>query len=278
VSVSLPTTTLADGVRVHCVTRAEARVLDHHVRGYLEHGIDVADGDVVFDVGANIGLLGVRACLRHAGVRVYAFEPVPRIAEACRRNAAQHGGGRFKVLQMGLSDRPGEARFTWYPNAPALSTARPEDWEADPGAWKEAVRGQLKAMPPELWWARLVPSPMLGLVAWALRRGAEDVTAPLSTVSAVMDQEGVARVDLLKVDCEGFELDVLLGVEARHWPHIHKVVVEVNDRDGRADATEALLRAAGFDRVVREKEPAFQDLALINLYATRSPAAVGGDA
>lgn len=265
----MPTTTLADGTRVHCVRRAEARVLDHHVFGYLDHGIEVNDGDVVFDVGANIGLLGVRACQKHPDVQVYAFEPVPTIFDACRRNAADHGPGRFRVFNVGLSNANGEARFTWYPNAPALSTARPEDWEADPNAWKEAVRGQLRAMPDDMWWARLVPGFMLPVVAWGLRLGAVDVVCPLRTLSAVIDDETIDRIDLLKIDCEGFELDVLQGIRDDHWPRIRQVVVEVHDQDGRADTVARLLERHGLSHIVREKEDAFVDTALVNLYASR---------
>ncbi len=267
----IPTTKLADGTRVHCIRRAEARVLDHHVQGYLDHGIDVADGDVVFDVGANIGLLGVRACQRHPKVTVFAFEPVPTIFEACRRNAETHGAGRFRAFNVGLSAAPGEARFTWYPNAPALSTARPEDWETDPNAWKEAVRGQLNAMPEEMWWARMVPGALLGPVAWFLRRGAIDVVCKLSTVSEIIDEHDVSRIDLLKIDCEGFELDVLQGITDAHWARVQKVVVEVHDQDGRADTVANLLQSHGLTQIVREKEAAFAKTALINLYASRAP-------
>jgi nonribosomal peptide synthetase DhbF len=249
-------------------------VLDHHIHGYLHHGIEVSDGDIVFDVGANIGLLGVRACQKHADVQVFAFEPVPTIFEACRRNAADHGPGRFRVFNVGLSASSGEARFTWYPNAPALSTARPEDWEADPNAWTEAVRGQLNAMPPDMWWARLVPGFLLPIVAWFLKQGAMDVVCPLRTLSSVLDDENIPRIDLLKIDCEGFELDVLQGIRADHWPRVGQVVVEVNDQDGRADAVTELLRTHGLTEIVREKEDAFVETTLVNLYARR-PAAAG---
>ena len=245
-------------------------MLDHHIHGYLDHGITVSDGDVVFDVGANIGLMGVRACQRHDRVTVYAFEPVPTIFEACRQNAQRHGAGRFHVFNVGLSDAPGEARFTWYPNAPALSTARPEDWEADPAAWTEAVRGQLRAMPPDMWWARMVPGILLPFVAWFLKRGAVDVVCPLKTLSTVLDDEGVERIHLLKIDCEGFELDVLKGIRDDHWTCIDQVVVEVHDHDGRADTVEALLRQHGLHHIVREQEEAFVETALVNLYARRA--------
>ncbi len=261
--------TLSDGTKVHCLQRAEARVLDHHVQGYLAHGIEISDGDTVFDVGANIGLLGVRACLAHPSVKVFAFEPVPSIFAACKKNAETHGQGRFFCYNVGLSAEAGEARFTWFPRAPALSTARPEDWEADPTAWKKAVRGQLDAMPPDMWWARLVPNFLLGPVSTYLRGGAENVVCPLRTVSSVIDEAAVEKVDLLKIDCEGFELDVLRGIRDDHWPRVRKVVVEVHDVGGRADTVAALLQRHGLTDIVREKEEAFVETALVNLYASR---------
>jgi hypothetical protein len=30
---------LQDGTRIHCVRKPEAKMLDHHVEGYLKHGI-----------------------------------------------------------------------------------------------------------------------------------------------------------------------------------------------------------------------------------------------
>ena len=52
-------TKLSDGTQVHCLRKPEAKMLDHHVEGYLQHGIEIHDNDIVFDIGANIGVFGV---------------------------------------------------------------------------------------------------------------------------------------------------------------------------------------------------------------------------
>ena len=88
-------TTLDDGTKVHCLVKSEAIVLDHHVEGYFSHGIQIAENDVVFDVGANIGVFGVRAVQRHQGVRVFAFEPIPEIYATLKKNSELHGDGRL---------------------------------------------------------------------------------------------------------------------------------------------------------------------------------------
>ena len=54
------TTNLSDGTKVYCLKAPEAKMLDHHVEGYFQHGISIKDNDVIFDVGANIGIFGIR--------------------------------------------------------------------------------------------------------------------------------------------------------------------------------------------------------------------------
>ncbi|CAN0210311.1 unnamed protein product [Discosporangium mesarthrocarpum] len=75
---------------------------------------------------------------------------------------------------------------------------------------------------------------------------------PLPTI---LDQLGISQVNLLKVDVEGDELAVLQGVPASLWPHVHQVVVEVHDIDGRLDkVTKVLKERAGFSTVCCEAQ------------------------
>ncbi|MDP2311689.1 MAG: FkbM family methyltransferase [Pseudomonadota bacterium] len=264
------TATLPDGTRVHCLVKAEALVLDHHVHGYLGHGVALHEGDIVFDVGANIGLFGIRAVQRHAGLRVFAFEPVPAIYAVLQANAVSLGDGRLVALPCGLSREPGHIDIDYFPNSPALSTADVAFWDNNPDALREAVVGNVRNAPPELWYARLVPKFLAGAIAWNMRRGAQRVRCELRTVSQVMRDQGLDRIDLLKVDCEGAELDVLLGVDDAHWPHIGAVVAEVADVDGRLAAVRALLVRHGLDRIVIEREAGFEATPMVNVFATRS--------
>ena len=53
----------------------EAIVLNEHIKGYLNFGIDINNDNVIIDVGANIGIYSVYAALRKPTATVYAFEP-----------------------------------------------------------------------------------------------------------------------------------------------------------------------------------------------------------
>jgi FkbM family methyltransferase len=261
-------TTLRDGTKVWCLRSSEAVVLDHHVAGYFQHSIVIGDRDVIFDVGANIGVFSVRAVQQHPHTRVFAFEPIPAIYAVLEKNAETFGGGRLVPVNCGLSSEPGRLQFTYFPRSPALSTAHPEMWE-DGTALESAVRGSVKNAPPELWWARFVPSFLVGAIARYLQWGKQEVDCPLQTVSDVMRAQQLQAIDLLKIDCEGGELDVLMGIDLEHWPHIRQVVAEVHDVDGRLEQVLQLLERGGLSEIVLDKEPGFEETALVNVYARR---------
>lgn len=248
-------------------------MLDHHVQGYLDHGVEVHDGDVVLDVGANIGIFGVRAVARHPGVRVFAFEPIPEIFAVLEANARDFGNGRLVPIRCGVSDAPGTATFTYFPRSPALSTSKPEAWEEDPEEFSAAVAGTTREPPAHLWYLKLVPSFLSGVVARLLKGGAQQVTCELRTLSSVIDEHRLDRVDLLKVDCEGAEVAALRGLRDEHWALVSRVVVEVHDRDGALAEVLEMLARHGFTDVVQEKEDGFEETRLVNVYASRATAA-----
>ena len=263
-------TTLNDGQRVHCIQRAEARVLDQHVSGYFNHGVALRDGDIVLDVGANVGVFALRAVTRFPNVKVYAFEPVPSIFAALDANARDFGGGRLIPLNFGTSNAPGELRFTYFPRSPALSTSAPEVWEQNPGVFADAVKGA--AASSDLWYARLVPGFLSGLIAKYLRGGGQEVVCPLRTLSQVIREQNIPRIDLLKVDCEGAELATLQGIEDEHWPLIRQVVAEVYDQDDRLNVVREMLLSRGLSQITIEQERGFEGLPLHNIFAVRPEA------
>jgi len=245
-------------------------MLDHHVEGYFQHGISIKDNDVVFDVGANIGIFGIRATQQHNNIKIYCFEPIPDIADVLQKNASELSQGGMVVKQCGLSDVPGEAAFTYFPNTPALSTSLPDDWEHNPKAFQEAVKGTMKNPPKEMRWMKWIPPFAAPLIAKQLLKGKKQVHCELKTVSTVIQEEQIEQIDLLKVDCEGAELKVLQGIAPEHWSRIRSTVIEVHDLDGRLDTIKALLIQNGFGPIHVEREQGLENTLMYNLYATRA--------
>jgi hypothetical protein len=90
---------------------------------------------------------------------------------------------------------------------------------------------------------------------WLLRGGSrESVTSTSIMVDQVslphiMDEHGIGRVNLLKIDCEGSEYEVLRSLDAAHWARIERVVIEYHDfgRDRNHRELMDILRSNGFE-------------------------------
>jgi FkbM family methyltransferase len=260
---------LVDGTPVFALRAAEAKMLDHHVEGYLTNGIQINDGDVVLDVGANIGVFGVRAAQKGKNVRVYCFEPIPDIADTLEKNAELIGGGQITVCRYGISNENTQAEFTYFPNTPALSTLHPEQWDVDPTAFQRAVKGTMKNPPENMKWMKWIPTIFSGLIAKQLVKGRKKVSCSLRTLSSFIAEHNLDRIDLLKIDCEGAEWSALNGIEAADWAKINSLVVEVHDTDGRLNKVKDLLTQKGFNQLHSESESGLEGTAMFNLFALR---------
>jgi FkbM family methyltransferase len=204
--------------------------------------IKIKDGDAILDVGANIGLFMhyiTRQCARST---IYAFEPIPRICKVLAENARSISGHDVHVFSCGLSDKPGEATFTFLRNVTARSTMYPEFSPAD-----ESMRGKAREEQFMLQTFGELPSAPLRWAIGALPTFARrslaratvkfharkrQITCPLKTLSQIIDENKIERIDLLKIDVEGAERDVLRGIEPRHWPLIHQFIIEIHPGPG----------------------------------------------
>lgn len=107
----------------YCGMRFEARTADRHARKLSKHGVHepvisawlveqprLRAGDVVLDVGANIGWYSV-LCDRLAepGVAIFAFEPDPENAALLRHNLERNRASRVQVVTTAVSDSEREA-------------------------------------------------------------------------------------------------------------------------------------------------------------------------
>jgi hypothetical protein len=95
----------------------------------------------------------------------------------------------------------------------------------------------------------------------------------LRPMSAVIDEVGVDKIDLIKIDAQRSELDVLQGIAARHWPLIQQITMEVHDEpgsptEGRVQQVTDRLAEQGF-RVSVEVEEMLRDTGRYAVYAIR---------
>ncbi len=251
---------LPNGMAVAHQNRGETDFLYDEIfvqEGYLKHGIELNSGATIFDVGANIGLFTLFAGRLLPEVTIYAFEPIPEVFAALRINARLYGLDAH-LFDCGLSDAPGTAEFTYYPNVTLISGRF-----ADATEEREVVRSFLRTQERA---GEITASEVEELLGARLE--AKRVNARLRTLSDVIADEGVARIDLLKVDVEKAEREVLAGLREEDWAKVQQVVIEVHDVAGRLAEMTELLNRHGFVVAV-EQDTALEETVLYNLYARR---------
>lgn len=235
---------------------------------YNKHGIRIKSGDVVFDVGANIGMFSLYVSLHYPGTQVYSFEPVRPTFETLEANASLYPV-KIKPVNIGLSDREQKVRFAHYPHNTVMSGRYTEGRNLDKDILfgyftKQQENEQEKVTGEQL-------EEML-----ENRMTTEYFDCRLRRLSDVIREEGVERIDLLKIDVEKSELDVLSGIDEEHWKIIRQISMELHDIDGNLGKIKSLLELHGFSYFV-EQEDILEQTHLYNIYATKNNTASEND-
>ncbi len=257
---------LPDGRPIWEINRHETEFLFSEIFQqdlYFRRGITLPQNAVVFDVGANIGMFSLRVQASWPDATVFAFEPSPICAAALRKNL-EAAGMQAHVMECGAASQNGSSVLTFYPGYSILSGfhARPEQ---DRSVLRESIRDEANRRGMSKW-----------LTDAALDRMAQQklgeplkLACAMRTLSSVINEHRVPRIDLLKVDAERCELEILHGIRDAHWPLIQQVVMEVHDQEGGVlSEILQLLTRAGFE-VSHEQQADGSEAGLFDVYAKR---------
>lgn len=273
----IPETKLSNGTPIFCLQDEEVPLLYEQVQDYVKYGIELHEGDIVFDVGANIGLFSLwtyQQCDKK--VNIYAFEPISAIFEVLQANANRFDAEKIKVFPCGLAQESKEAEFADHPDATMLSTAYQDDSLELRNQIKYAILRNIKDAPKSYGWLRLLRWVPTFICSLLLEREldsvfqTEQVICQLRTVSEILEEQKIDKIDLLKINVEKGELDVLLGIQAQDWRKIEQIVVEVHDLEDRLQKITTLLKKPGFTAIKVAQETMLRGSNLFNLYAWRS--------
>lgn len=228
---------------------------------YLRHGVTIKDGDCIFDVGANIGFFTLFVHHKCKPAAVYAFEPAPPLFRLLSANAERYGP-HARLFNCGLSNESKTARFTFYPNSSGMSSFYGNKAE-EKEALHSIMLNQWRSGATEMEHVLRHADDLL-----EERFTSEFFECRLRTLSEIINEQQITRIDLLKIDVQKSELDVLSGIATGDWEKIMQIVLEVHDIDGRLEAIKDLLSRHGFNVAV-EQDEMYHDSILYNLYATR---------
>lgn len=236
---------LENGLEIVSLGHEETAYLYHEIfvaqeydmRGFLD---GLASGDVVLDVGANIGLFSVWITAKVPGCQVLAFEPVPKTFAALRLNLARHAP-RVKAVQVALGASPSLSRkLLVFPQMPGNSTFFPLDKQRQEAEMRRSGDPRRSVLCDRLYGERV----FMDVKVQTLSSAIDSCGSELFPLRA--SQSPIPRIALLKIDVEGAEAEVLEGVSTEQWPLIERVVMEVHDTGTRLQEVHDEMIKQGF--------------------------------
>jgi amino acid adenylation domain-containing protein/FkbM family methyltransferase len=229
------------------------------LQAYLRCGITVGPDDVVFDVGANIGLfsLFVKQVAEHASI--YAFEPNPEVFRLLKANGVLYAPDA-RLFEFGLGAERGIAPFTYFPRFSLFSGVH-ADVETETGVVRQFMLNQDGGSNGG---GRLIEEADEIL---SDRFASKRIDVNLRPLSEVIDDLKIDRIDLLKINAEKSEMEVIAGIREEHWRMIQQVVMEIDLESNREVVSEALDRN-GFEMEIIQDE-LLRGTELCYLYAVK---------
>jgi FkbH-like protein/FkbM family methyltransferase len=229
---------------------------------YMRHGIQIKDGDTIIDIGANIGLFTLFVNQFGKNIKVYSFEPSPVVYDLLKLNSKAYGSN-VKTFNYGVSDQKKNATFTFYRNSSVFSS-----FNANENEDKEAIQAVVRNMLREVTDGESAEEFLEEITNGRLE--SELYVCELLSVSDIISENKIAKINLLKIDAEKSELAILNGINENDWNKIEQIVIEVHDKSGELlKKVESILIKKGF-RIALEEEKLLEKSGLYNIYAVRN--------
>lgn len=170
---------VGDADDMYFASLADDQVFADDVISFLAYA--VGEDWVAIDVGANIGLETLALSMLAPKGSVHAFEPVPRTAAHLRTNVESNAVRNVVVHEMALGSAVTELQF--FDNA---------EFSAGSLAIDRAA-------------------PLLRQHLMSTQPADAFIRVPCTTLDEFAQSQGLERVDLIKIDAEGFDMEVVAG-------------------------------------------------------------------
>lgn len=160
----------------------------------------------VLDIGANEGFYSLYMQSHNPGLRILSVEPVPAAFDLLCRNIRANGFNTIQPINAAVHQKDGTGQIETYPHVSSISSA---DIMCLQRPWTRPDRIQTIAV--------------------------QTITLPL-----LLEESGLNKVDILKIDTEGSEWDILSSSESM-VEHVNKIVLEWHTPELKRKCTRFLL-------------------------------------
>lgn len=167
---------------------------------YQRFGFAIGDGWTIVDIGGGIGDFTIFAAANHPTNQVFAFEPTPSSYALLQENLRLNKITNVKAFPEAIWSYTGRLTMDISIGLPGQYTSHQSGVTA--------------------------PSPEMPAAEEKL---ADAVEVACTTLEDIFTRLDLARIDLLKIDCEGAEYEILFKTPAEILERIDRVVMEYHD-------------------------------------------------
>jgi len=159
------------------------------------------DPYVIFDVGACVGLFSLHLAKQYPKSKIFSFEPIPESYDIFCKNIINNNISNITAINKGLYSEEKIVTFS----LPRPETLKPHVLQEDgmPGLGRYTMFNTSTT--------RLERAKDGFLKDWD--NGVKEVQAVLTTVDNVTNKYDIEYADIVKLDCEGAEIDILRSAE-----------------------------------------------------------------
>ena len=161
-------------------------------------GIGVEEGDIVVDIGANYGFFSLHA-IKKGAAKVLSFEPFPETFNSLSINVANHNS--ITPIRQAISNSEGFGKIV--SNNVSGSNFLVQS--------SENVKGSEKI----------------------LENNPDVFEITTITLDNVIKEYDLKKIDFLKVDCEGSEIDIFKNLSKEIFEILDKIVIEYHSDSGK---------------------------------------------
>ena len=195
------------------------------------YDIDINDNMVIFDVGANIGLFTNYINSLNKNVKVYSFEPVVETFNKLKINSK---GENNILINKALGNANEISSINYIENASSLSSIN--EFSIDKLEAHNEIYNKYGIFK--------------GIIKYFLEKefnNSQKKQIEITTISTIIDEYNIETIDILKIDVEGFELNVLKGIHLQDFYKIKNIFIEIeNFRKENRDNIYNILVSNGF--------------------------------
>lgn len=181
---------------------------------YDDYGISVEPGDVVVDIGANYGFFSIYASKKGAS-KIFSVEPFANTVECLAENTKSLDN--VYILPVAISDVIGEEEFVQtdvFGSNFLLKNSHLLDQDLE----KRSI-----------------------------------IKVPTTTLQSIINNFSIEKIDFLKVDCEGGEINLFTTLPEQCLRKLNKIVIEYHSESGKEILAE-ILEQFNFSFTVVQKE------------------------